>query len=260
MKLKLIALGLSVVLSGCSSQSISSSGNSDFKVAISSATSIECTDTVIAKTVSCIFPIEITSIADSPKSLSGKFFAEVNGKIFLADASYGGIDSISETLNPGESKSGVVPFNVPRNSSISSIFLGPEGSSSVDDAFLSLTVSVIAINGWTPEIQKRLLEIKKIDNLVSRLTESSGCPWQSESDKADPADPYELIMIEIDVINTDVPLELDCFSFVAPKIAFETLDFPTYEDLESGLWIRYIGGNKDCLRIFESTPGVKRVK
>lgn len=258
MKLKLIALGLSLVLSGCSSQSMSSNGNSDFKVAISSATSIECTDTVVAKTLSCIFPIEIRSIADSPKSLSGNFFAEVNGKIFLADASYGGIDSISETWNPGESKSGVVPFNVPLNSNISSIFLGPEGSSSVDDAFLSLTVSVTAVDGWTPEIQKRLLEMSKVDNLVSRLTESSGYPWKSNG-RVDPADSNIFLTIEIDVLTTDIPVVLNCLSFVASKDELVPI-FPTYEDLESGLHIQYQLGNEDCLRIFESTPGIKKVK
>jgi peptidylprolyl isomerase len=139
-----------------------SNRNSDFKVAISSVASIECTDTVVTSSVSCIFPIEITNIANSPKSLSGNFFAEVNGKIYLADNSYGGIDSISETWNPDESKSGVVPFLLPPNAQVSQIFLGPEGSSSIDDAVLSLTVSVTATASGLPVVTDNLGEAPTI--------------------------------------------------------------------------------------------------
>jgi|LakMenE01Jun11ns_1017448.scaffolds.fasta_scaffold9889859_3 hypothetical protein len=237
---------------------MSSSSNSDFKVAVSSAASIECTNTAVSSEIGCSFPIEITSLADSPKTLSGKFFALVDGKIYLADTSYGGIDSISETWNPGESNSGVVPFLVPANSRISSIFLGPEDSSSIDDAVLSLTVNVKAVDGWTPEVQQRLLEMTKVDNLVSRLTESSGYPWKSNG-SVDSADANLFVTIEIDVITTDIPVVLNCFSFVASKDELAPV-FPTYEDTESGLHIQYQMGNKDCLRIFESTPGIKKVK
>lgn len=249
MRLKLIALGLSVVLSGCSSQSVSSKSNSDFKMAISSASSIECTDTVITSSVSCIFPIEITSTADSPKSLSGKFFAEVNGKIYLADTSYGGIDSISETWNPGESNLGVVPFNVPLNSNISSIFLGPEGSSSVDDAFLSLTVTVTAVDGWTPEIQRELLQSSQLKDLVKRLTKSSGSVWEI----VDEGEELSSILMYTDAGDSCVAL-VWAKNRMIPMVG--TLSF---EDSESGLGIQFNGEAIDCGKILESTPGIKKV-
>lgn len=251
MNLKLIALGLSVVLSGCSSQSMSSSSNSDFKMVISSASSIECTNTAVSSEIGCSFPIEITSLADSPKTLSGKFFAVVDGKIYLANTSYGGIDSISETWNPGESKSGVVPFNVPLNSSISSIFLGSEGSSSTDDAVLSLTVSVTAVDGWSPEIQKELLQSSKVKDLVNRLTKSSGSVWEitAESD----GDGLSLIYM-----NNDAGL--GCAASVTPKNQMILIpDFMSFEDLESGLGIQFMGQEKSCGKILESIPGIKKV-
>ena len=248
-KLKLIALGLSVVLSGCSSQLVSSKSNSDFKMAIRSASSIECTDTVISSNVSCIFPIEITSTADSPKNLSGNFYAEVDGKIFLADTTYGGISSISETWNPAESKSGVVPFTVPSNSNISLIFLGPENSSSVGDAFLSLTVSVTAVDGWTPRIQKNSLQSSELKNLVKRLSKSSGNVW-------------EIVIEGDDLSNITMYTDegVSCVALVwAKNLMIPLRDTLSFEDLESGLGIQYNGEVKDCGKIFESTPGIKKV-
>lgn len=158
MKLKLIALGLCALLAGCSSESIFFNSKSDFSLTISTASSIQCSDTVITNSVSCIFPVEIKSIANNPKSLSGYFFAVVDGKIYLADTSYGGINSISETWNPGESKSGVVPFILPLNSKISTIFLGPQEASSKSDAFLSLNISVTATASGLPEVTENLDE------------------------------------------------------------------------------------------------------
>ena len=249
MKLKLIALGLSVVLSGCSSQSMSSNSNSDFKMVISSASSIECTNTAVSSEIGCSFPIEITSLADSPKTLSGKFFAVVDGKTYLANTSYGGINSISETWNPGEDKSGVVPFIVPINSNISLIFLGPEGSSSADDAFLSLAVSVTAVDGWTADIQKDLLQSSQLKDLVKRLTKSSGNVWEI----LDEDDELSMIGIESDA-------GYYCIASVwAKNLMIPLPDTLSFEDLESGLGIQYFGEVKDCGKILESTPGIKKV-
>ena len=216
---------------------------------ISSASSIECTNTAVSSEIGCSFPIEITSLADSPKTLSGKFFAVVDGKTYLANTSYGGINSISETWNPGENKSGVVPFIVPTKSNISLIFLGPEGSSSVDDAFLSLTVSVTAVDGWTADIQKDLLQSSQLKDLVKRLTKSSGNVWEiiDEDD-------------ELSMIGMYSDSGYSCRSSVWAKNRMIPLpDTLSFEDLESGLGIQYFGEVKDCGKILESTPGIKKV-
>ena len=171
------------------------------------------------------------------------------GKIFLADTTYGGISSISETWNPAESKSGVVPFAVPSNSNISLIFLGPENSSSVGDAFLSLTVSVTAVDGWTPRIQKNSLQSSELKNLVKRLSKSSGNVW-------------EIVIEGDDLSNISMYTDegVSCVALVwAKNLMIPLRDTLSFEDLESGLGIQYNGDVKDCGKIFESTPGIKKV-
>ena len=165
MRLKLIAVGLCVVLSGCSGLTGSAKTSTDFKItlqsfepllgdAIDSAEFAPCTVMELTGTGDawCSFLIEITNLADSPKSLSGNFYAVVDEKIFLGtDGVYvEGPKLIPSTLNPGESKKGMVFFTVPANSRIHSIFIGPETSSSPNDAILSLDVNVVATDDYTP--------------------------------------------------------------------------------------------------------------
>jgi hypothetical protein len=255
---------------------MSANSNSDFKLAISTAASIECTNTVVTSSVSCIFPVEITSLANSPKSLSGNFFAVVDGKIYLADISYGGINSISETWNPGESKSGVVPFLVPANSNISSIFLGPEESSAIDNAVLSLNLNVTAVDGWTREIQSRLSAVPKVNDLISRLRESSGYPWQVLILSSPSQDDNDIALIhglarQPNKSLKDGKILPQCFATIysdTKGVSFTTSYVSTnnlavYEDLKSGLGITTdIGATESeyCRAIISSTPQVKELK
>lgn len=248
MRSRLILLLVCFVLSGCSSESIFSKSNGDFKVAISSASSIECTDTVLTNSVSCIFPIEISSIADSPKSLSGNFFAVVDGKIFLADTTYGGINSISETWNPAESKSGVVPFTVPRGSNISLIFLAPEDSSTKADALLSLSVNVKAVDGLAPDIQQSSAYLSEVEGIASRLTKSSGYPWLGEVGESGFA-----------TLFTTSESGPTCL-FLVVSVSELTKDGPSvYEDLQSGLGIESWENDRNCTTALDSTPEIKKI-
>ena len=150
MRLKLIAVGLCVLLSGCSGLLGTAKTNTDFKITIDSTDSFPCG--VTAGEAFCTFVIEITNLADSPKSLSGNFYAVADDKIYLGgDGIYvEGPKLTPSTLNPGESKKGIVFFDVPANSRIHSIFIGPEDSSSPNDSILSVDVNVVATNDYTP--------------------------------------------------------------------------------------------------------------
>lgn len=171
----LFALGLSIILSGCSSQSKPAK---DFGISISSAASIQCADLVVVEKINCSFPIEIVSKADTPRTLAGNFYALVNGKIYLADNSLQGeTQSISDTWNPGELKTAVVAFNVPPKSYFSSIFLGPEGITSYDNALLSVEVGVTAIDNWDQTLEKQLSSTKKLSDLIKRLNSSTSYSW-----------------------------------------------------------------------------------
>jgi hypothetical protein len=123
--LLIFTLGLSLLLSACSSQSITEKSNQDFELVIPTSSSTGCFEKDIDR-VSCYFPYEITSLADAPKSLSGNFFALADGKIYLADGSDNSVNSVSDTWNPGDKKSGTLFFILPSDSDINSIFLGPE--------------------------------------------------------------------------------------------------------------------------------------
>jgi hypothetical protein len=127
--------------------------------------------------VLCFFPYEITSLADAPVSLSGKFFALADGKIYLADGSENRVNSVSDTWNPGDKKSGNLFFTLPSNSDINSIFLGPEGTSSVEDAVLIVSIDVSATD---PQTQKRKdceSTFNRMNEMLDRWQEASEYPW-----------------------------------------------------------------------------------
>ena len=174
--LLVFALGFSLLLSACSSQSETAKSNQDFQMVIPPSSSTGCFEEDIDK-VLCFFPYEITSLADAPKSLSGNFFALVDGKIYLADSSSNRFNSVSETWNPGDKKSGNLFFILPSESNVSSIFLGPAGTSSIEDAVLTVSVSVTATD---PQTQKRKDcegTFKKLNAMLDRWQEASEYPW-----------------------------------------------------------------------------------
>jgi len=174
--LLIFTLGLSLLLSACSSQLITDKGNKDFQMVIPPSSSTGCFEEDVDK-VLCYFPYEITSLADAPKSLSGKFFALADGKIYLADNSVNRVNSVSDTWNPGEKKSGNLFFNLPSDSDINSIFLGPEGTSSVQDAILIVSIDVTATD---PQTQKRKDcedTFKRMNEMLDRWKEASEYPW-----------------------------------------------------------------------------------
>ena len=119
----------------------------------------------------------------------------------------------------------------------------------MDDAFLSLTVSVTAVDGWTADIQKDLLQSSQLKDLVKRLTKSSGNVWEiiDEDD-------------ELSMIGMYSDSGYSCSASVWAKNRMIPLpDTLSFEDLESGLGIQYFGEVKNCGKILESTPGIKKV-
>jgi hypothetical protein len=174
--LLIFTLGLSLLLSACSSQSAKEESSKNFQLVIPPSSSTGCFEEDADK-VLCFFPYEITSLADAPVSLSGKFFALADGKIYLADGSENRVNSVSDTWNPGDKKSGNLFFTLPSNSDINSIFLGPEGTSSVKDAILIVSIDVTATD---PQTQKRKdceSTFKRMNEMLDRWKEASEYPW-----------------------------------------------------------------------------------
>jgi|LakMenE01Jun11ns_1017448.scaffolds.fasta_scaffold9882944_2 hypothetical protein len=174
--LLIFTLGLSLLLSACSSQSVTEESSKNFQLVIPPSSSTGCFEEDVDK-VLCFFPYEITSLADAPVSLSGKFFALADGKIYLADGSENRVNSVSDTWNPGDKKSGNLFFTLPSNSDINSIFLGPEGTSSVEDAVLIVSIDVSATD---PQTQKRKdceSTFNRMNEMLDRWQEASEYPW-----------------------------------------------------------------------------------
>jgi hypothetical protein len=174
--LLIFTLGLSLLLSACSSQSEIEESSKNFQLVIPPSSSTGCFEEDVDK-VLCFFPYEITSLADAPVSLSGKFFALADGKIYLADGSENRVNSVSDTWNPGDKKSGNLFFTLPSNSDINSIFLGPEGTSSVEDAVLIVSIDVSATD---PQTQKRKdceSTFNRMNEMLDRWQEASEYPW-----------------------------------------------------------------------------------
>ena len=174
--LLVFTLGFSLFLSACSSQSETAKSNQDFQMVIPPSGSTGCFEKDVDRVI-CYFPYEITSLADAPKSLSGNFFALADGKIYLADSSDNNVNSISDTWNPGDKKSGTLFFTLPSDSDIDSIFLGPEGTSSIQDAVLIVSIDVTATD---PQTQKRKDcegTFKKLNEMLDRWQEASEYPW-----------------------------------------------------------------------------------
>jgi hypothetical protein len=172
----IFTLGLSLFLSSCSSPSISAKSDQDFSLIIPSSSSTGCSEEDVDKVV-CFFPYEITNLADTPKSLSGNFFALVEGKIYLAESSSDRRNSLTDTWNPGDKKSGNIFFSLPSESDISSIFFGPQGTSSIEDAVLIVPVNVTAIDPQTKKRKDCESTFKKMNEMVSRWREASEYPW-----------------------------------------------------------------------------------
>lgn len=239
-------LGLSLLLSACSSQSISAKSDQDLKLVIPSSSSTGCSQEDVDK-VLCFFPYEITSLADAPKSLSGYFFAQVEGKIYLADSSSNRVNTVSDTWNPGDKKSGNIFFSLPAESSISSIFLGPKGTSSIKDALLIVPVNAIAID---PQTKKRIdceTTFKRISEMLTRWRDASEYPWVVGSPSC-----YELENVYFLAGISAAPGvqypeggELpQCFGSVVAKTQIENLyvvakkyDYAVFEDTISGFAI-----------------------
>jgi len=239
-------LGLSLLLSACSSQSISAKGDQDFKLVIPSSYSTGCYQEDVDKVV-CSFPYEITSLADAPKSLSGNFFALVEGKIYLADSSSNRINSVSDTWNPGDKKSGNIFFLLPSESNISSIFVGPKGTSSIEGAVLIVPVNVTAIDPQTKKSKDCENTFKRISEMLSRWREASEYPWVVGSPNCYEFENVYVLATISPATGATYPEggELpQCFGSVVEKTQIENLyvfskkyDYAVFEDSISGFGI-----------------------
>ena len=250
----IFTLGLALFLSSCSSPSISAKSDQDFSLNIPSSSSTGCSEEDVDKVV-CFFSYEITSLADTPKSLSGYFFALVEGKIYLADSSSDRTNSLTDTWNPGDKKSGNIFFSLPSESEISSIFFGPPGTSSIEGAVLIAPVSVTAIDPQTKKRKDCESTFKGMNEMLSRWREASEYPWVVGSPSCFEMENVYFLATISAATGVKYPEggELpQCFGNVVAKTQIQNLyvlakknDYALFEDSLSGFGIVTLKGGLD---------------
>ena len=104
-------------------------------------TRFSCSDTQLTSAITCILAIKVSNNGNSAVHLYGDIYALVDGKVFKASTIYGGIDYVSTDINPGESQSTTISFDVPNNSTISDIFIGDSASDGLSGAKVSLKLN-----------------------------------------------------------------------------------------------------------------------
>ena len=265
-------LVLLLLLSSCSSQSISATSNKDFKMSLPSLDKSDTCSEEYAGKIMCTFSFEITSLADAPKSLTGKFFALTDGKIYLADDSPNISNSISGTWNPGDKKTGYIAFTLPSKSTISSIFIGPEGTSSIDDAFIIVSVNYKAIDSAEKKIQDEAAAMKTVNEMLARWRVASEYPWDADPDLAEfenidfVAVIYKNRSVETSPVGGTYP---ECYGNVFTNMQTgNAADFANknnaaiFEDLISGFGIITAKDGIDsdyCNFILGEIPGVRKL-
>jgi hypothetical protein len=108
------------------------------------STGFSCDETEDPGDVYCIMAIRVKNDGDASKDIYGDIFALVDGKVFKADSTFGGITYVSTDINPGETAASTVAFKVPRGSSISQIFISDTADGGLKNAKLILDLNRIA--------------------------------------------------------------------------------------------------------------------
>jgi len=92
----------------------------------------------------CLVPMIITNTSNVPQQLLGTIYGLDDGKVYEASLDLGSdsINTFSDTLNPGETKSAVIDFKVPANTVLTTVFVSPSGQPTQNGALFSLTVNL----------------------------------------------------------------------------------------------------------------------
>jgi hypothetical protein len=107
-------------------------------------TGFSCDETEDPRDVYCIMAIRVENDGVASKNIYGDVFALVDGKVFKADSTFGGITYVSTDINPGETAASTVAFKVPRGSLISHIFISDSADGGLKNAKLILDLNRIA--------------------------------------------------------------------------------------------------------------------
>jgi hypothetical protein len=107
-------------------------------------TDSQCTEAYNTANVWCTLGFSVTNTGSSANHLYGDVFALVDGQTFKSTDIFGGITYVSTDINPGQSQSAIVTFEVPSGSTISHIFIADSASSGLSGAKVALNIDMLA--------------------------------------------------------------------------------------------------------------------
>ena len=108
------------------------------------STGFSCMEVEDVNNVYCILAIRVRNDGDVSKNINGDVYALVDGQVFMADSTFGGITYVSTDINPGDTAASTVAFKVPRGSSISHIFISDSPEGGIRNAKLTLELNRFA--------------------------------------------------------------------------------------------------------------------
>jgi hypothetical protein len=108
------------------------------------STDSQCSEAYTTANVWCTLGFSVTNTGSSANHLYGDVFALVDGQTFKSTDIFGGITYVSTDINPGQSQSALVTFEVPSGSTISHIFIADSASSGLSGAKVALNIDMLA--------------------------------------------------------------------------------------------------------------------
>ena len=106
-------------------------------------TDSQCSEAYNTANVWCTLGFSVTNTGTSANHLYGDIFALVDGQTFKSTDIFGGITYVSTDINPGQSQSAIVTFEVPRGSTISNVFIADSAESGLTGAKVVVDLNIV---------------------------------------------------------------------------------------------------------------------
>lgn len=103
-----------------------------------------CSEALTSSTMWCTFGFAVKNSGSTATRLYGDFYALVDGLTFKSTDIFGGITYVSTDINPGQTQSTMVTFEVPRGSTISNVFIADSAESGLTGAKVVVDLNIVA--------------------------------------------------------------------------------------------------------------------
>jgi hypothetical protein len=103
-----------------------------------------CSEALTSSTMWCTFGFAVKNSGSTATRLYGDVYALVDGLTFKSTDVFGGSTYVSTDINPGQTQSAIVTFEVPRGSTISNVFIADSAESGLTGAKVIADLNIVA--------------------------------------------------------------------------------------------------------------------